>query len=305
MRIRRVLIVCTGNTCRSPMAAALLRQLWAKVAPGSELEVESAGTSAAIGASATEHAITALRDRGLDLSGHRSQIVAESVVSRADLVLTMTVRHKEQLRALWPAAADRVFTLGEFAGMSADVPDPFGGSLAEYTETAARLETMLAAVVERIRREGTQSSMKVAFGCDHGGIDLKEAVIGALKDLQLEYDDLGTYDRTSCDYPDFAQKVAEAVVAGRAQYGILVCGTGIGMSMAANKVQGIRAALCNEIFSAKMARAHNDANILCMGARVVGSGVAQEIVKAFFSSGFEGGRHARRVEKIGALEHGR
>lgn len=144
--------------------------------------------------------------------------------------------------------------------------------------------------------------MKVAIGCDHGGIDLKEAVVAVLKDLQLEVEDLGTHDRNSCDYPDFAQRVAEAVASGSCQQGVLICGTGIGMSMAANKVPGIRAALCNEVFSAKMARAHNDANILCIGARVVGAGVAQEIVTAYFTGSFEGGRHARRVEKIGALD---
>jgi ribose 5-phosphate isomerase B len=144
--------------------------------------------------------------------------------------------------------------------------------------------------------------MKVAIGSDHGGLDLKETVISVLKELNLEIEDKGTHDRNSCDYPDFAQRVAEAVVSGACQHGVLICGTGIGMSMAANKVQGIRAALCNEIFSARMARNHNDANILCLGARVVGPGVAQEIVRAYFTSDFEGGRHARRVEKIGLLD---
>lgn len=144
--------------------------------------------------------------------------------------------------------------------------------------------------------------MKVAIGCDHGGLDLKEAVISLLKELNLDYEDMGTHDRSSCDYPDYAEKVAAAVVSGQCQQGILVCGTGIGMSIAANKVPGIRAALCNEIFSAKMARNHNDANILCIGARVVGAGVAQEIVKAYFTSDFEGGRHGRRVEKLNLLD---
>lgn len=143
--------------------------------------------------------------------------------------------------------------------------------------------------------------MRVAIGCDHGGIELKEAVVATLQELHLEIEDMGTHDRNSCDYPDFADKVARAVAAGRCQQGVLICGTGIGMSMAANKVRGIRAALCNEVFSARMARAHNDANVLCMGARVVGAGVAQEIVRAYFTGSFEGGRHARRVEKIATL----
>ncbi|MGE5674889.1 MAG: ribose 5-phosphate isomerase B [Mycobacterium leprae] len=144
--------------------------------------------------------------------------------------------------------------------------------------------------------------MRVAIGCDHGGLDLKPVVVEVLKELNLEYEDLGTYDRNSVDYPDFAAKVADAIRSGQCQQGILICGTGIGMSISANKIPGIRAALCNEIFSAQMARMHNDANILCMGARVVGPSVAQEIVKAYFSTSFEGGRHSRRVAKIGALE---
>jgi ribose 5-phosphate isomerase B len=144
--------------------------------------------------------------------------------------------------------------------------------------------------------------MKVAVGCDHGGLELKETVISVLKDLNLEFEDMGVYDRTSVDYPDFAEKVAAAVASGRFEQGVLICGTGIGMSIAANKVHGIRAALCNEIFSAKMARAHNNANILCLGARVVGPSVAQEIVRAYFTGSFEGGRHAQRVEKINLLD---
>ncbi|MDF2626289.1 MAG: ribose 5-phosphate isomerase [Symbiobacteriaceae bacterium] len=144
--------------------------------------------------------------------------------------------------------------------------------------------------------------MKIAIGSDHGGLDLKEAVISVLRELNLEFEDMGTHERSSCDYPDYAEKVAVAVASGAFEQGILICGTGIGMSIAANKVPGIRAALCNEIFSARMARNHNDANILCIGARVVGPGVAQEIVKAYFTSGFEGGRHAGRVAKINALD---
>lgn len=144
--------------------------------------------------------------------------------------------------------------------------------------------------------------MKVAVGSDHGGLDLKEAVISVLRDLNLEFEDMGTHDRSSCDYPDYAEKVAAAVASGAYEQGILICGTGIGMSIAANKVHGVRAALCNEIFSAKMARAHNNANILCLGARVVGPSVAEEIVRAYFTSSFEGGRHAQRVEKINLLD---
>lgn len=302
MSINRVLLVCSGNTCRSPMAATLLPELWRKASPGWDLQVSSAGTSTMPGLPASEHAAAAMRNRKLSLSAHRSRSINEQVLSDVDLVLTMTARHKEFILALYPGMTGRVYTLGEYAGLAGDVPDPFGGTLAEYEETARRLERLLDAVVARIKREGRSSGMKVAIGSDHGGLDLKEAVIATLKALNLAYEDLGTYDRNSCDYPDFAEKVGNAVAGGEFQQGILICGTGIGMSIAANKIPGVRAALCNEIFSAKMARAHNNANVLCLGARVVGPGVAQEIVTAYFTSGFEGGRHARRVEKLGELD---
>lgn len=144
--------------------------------------------------------------------------------------------------------------------------------------------------------------MIVGVGCDHGGFDLKQAVLDTLKEMQIEVRDFGTFGRDSVDYPDYARAVAGAVKDGSVQLGVLICGTGIGISIAANKIAGIRAALCADPFSARMARAHNDANVLCLGARTLGSGPAQEIVRAFFTGTFEGGRHARRVEKIHLLE---
>lgn len=146
--------------------------------------------------------------------------------------------------------------------------------------------------------------MMVGVGCDHGGLDLKQTVLETLAELGLQTRDFGTYTPDSVDYPDFARAVAAAVLDGTVQLGVLICGTGIGISIAANKVPGIRAALCADTYSAKMARAHNDANILCLGARTLGPGLAAEIVRAFFTGRFEGGRHVRRIEKIRALEAG-
>lgn len=144
--------------------------------------------------------------------------------------------------------------------------------------------------------------MKVTIGCDHGALNLKETVKEVLAQMQIEVNDVGTFPDVPADYPDIAEKVAKSVVSGEADKGIVLCGTGIGICIAANKINGIRAALCHDIFSAKMAREHNDANILAMGERVIGFGPACEIVKAFFTTEFAGGRHERRVEKIMALE---
>lgn len=144
--------------------------------------------------------------------------------------------------------------------------------------------------------------MQIAIGSDHAGFNLKEAVKDILAEVGHTCEDFGCHDTTSVDYPDIAFTVADAVAAGRFEQGILVCGSGIGMSIVANKVDGIRAALCHDTFCAKGAREHNNANILCMGERVIGQGLAKEIVIAYLTSEFEGGRHARRVEKMHARE---
>lgn len=144
--------------------------------------------------------------------------------------------------------------------------------------------------------------MKIALGSDHGGIRLKKEIIKHLEKKGMELKDFGTYSEDSCDYPDFAEKVAEEVVAKNYDLGILICGTGIGISIAANKVPGVRAALCSDTFSAHATREHNNANILALGERVVGPGLALDIVDAFLNAKFEGDRHQRRIDKISEIE---
>ena len=144
--------------------------------------------------------------------------------------------------------------------------------------------------------------MKLAIGSDHGGFRLKETIKTYLLAHDYEVTDFGTESEDSCDYPDFALPVAEAVAKGEYDRGILICGTGIGIGIVANKVKGVRAALCHDTFSAEACRNHNDANILTMGERIVGEGLALKIVETFLNSDFEGGRHQRRVDKIKALE---
>jgi ribose 5-phosphate isomerase B len=143
--------------------------------------------------------------------------------------------------------------------------------------------------------------MRIAIGCDHRGLDLKHSIMKLLDETEHSYEDSGCYTTDSVDYPDIAQKVAEAVASGDFERGILICDTGIGMSIAANKVKGIRAALCHDAFSARRARRHNDANVLCLGAGRGQEGIA-EIVQTYFTTEFEGGRHQRRLDKIKAME---
>jgi ribose 5-phosphate isomerase B len=143
----------------------------------------------------------------------------------------------------------------------------------------------------------------IAIGSDHGGFLLKEAIKKHLQALKINYKDFGTYSEASCDYPDIAEVACASITAGECEKGLLFCGTGVGISIAANKCRGIRAACCSDYFSAKYTRLHNDANVLCLGGRVVGEGLACELVDVFLSTPFEGGgRHSARIEKIKAIE---
>ena len=145
--------------------------------------------------------------------------------------------------------------------------------------------------------------MKLAIGCDHGGFELKEEVVKFLKaNPSVEIQDFGAANRDSVDYPDFGRKVSEAVAKGAADRGILICGTGIGMSIVANRYPGVRAALCHDHFTAQMSREHNDANVLVMGERVLGKGVALDIVKTWLETPFAAGRHQLRLNKIRDIE---
>lgn len=144
--------------------------------------------------------------------------------------------------------------------------------------------------------------MDVVIGSDHAGLQLKAELQAHLESLGHGVRDVGTHTTDSCDYPEFAEAVGRSVIAGEADWGLLVCGTGIGMCISANKVPGIRAAVVSDTFSARMTRLHNNANVLCLGERVVGGGLAKEILDAWLSAEFEGGRHQRRVNKIHDIE---
>ena len=144
--------------------------------------------------------------------------------------------------------------------------------------------------------------MKIALGCDHGGYDLKQHVVKVLERLGHEAEDFGSFSKESCDYPDFGSAAAKAVAEGKCDRGIVICTTGIGISIAANKVKGVRCAHCADCLQAEMTRRHNDANMMAIGAGFTGPSMAERMVEGFLSTEFEGGRHARRVDKMMALE---
>jgi ribose 5-phosphate isomerase B len=144
--------------------------------------------------------------------------------------------------------------------------------------------------------------MKIVLGSDHAGFDLKEKVCAYLKSKGLEVEDYGPHSRDFVDYPDYAEKVATSVAAQQADFGVLICGTGLGMMLAANKVPGVRAVVCNDTLSAHFARAHNDGNVLTIGGRFLDEATMQKVVDTWLATPFEGGRHARRVEKIGSID---
>ena len=146
---------------------------------------------------------------------------------------------------------------------------------------------------------------KIVLGADHGGYELKDHIKAHLTSLEYEVTDVGTNSAESCDYPIYASRLCQIIQAGEAELGILVCGTGIGMSMAANKHRGIRAACCSDTFSARLTRLHNNANVLCLGARVLGAGLALDLVDAFINAEFEGDRHIRRLSLIENIENGK
>ncbi len=308
--MKTVLFVCTGNICRSPMAEGLFRHA---SAPRGQYRVLSAGLGAMDGQSPSPHAIQAVKELGIDISRQRSRMLTQELVDQADYIFGMTHSHVDTVTLLYPQAAEKTFLLREFDEtldyFEKDISDPIGGSYQVYLSCRDQIEQGIASLMRFIEQgeraaepapasESPATPAVVALGADHGGVDIKQTIKEHLEKRGLNLVDLGTSTRESTDYPDYAKAVGHLVADGKAGLGILVCTTGIGMSIAANKVHGVRAALVHNEETASLARRHNDANVLCLAGKYTTPEQAVKIVDAFLNAKFEGGRHERRVNKL-------
>lgn len=298
--MKKILIVDTGNTCRSPMAEMVLKKRLEEHGLSDRLLVVSAGLAIESSRAASRGARYAASSVGMSLENHQARQVLPEQLQDADLVLCMTESHKQLLKNMSQVSAGKVFTLKEYAGETGDVLDPYDRPVEEYVDCLSEISLLIdrafpkfVALTERLR---------VAIGSDHGGVQLKAEITAMLDEMKIEYHDFGAHPGETADYPDIAEVVCKALLRGEFERGILICGTGIGISISANKIRGIRAALCGDVFSAKATRAHNDTNVLCMGERVIGAGLARMITETWLGTEFEGGRHERRVDKMMKLE---
>src|SRR5438445_11551295 len=309
--MKTILFVCTGNVCRSPMAEGLFRH----AARGrGDFCVLSAGVGAIEGQPPSAYAVQALKELGIDISQQRSRMLTADVVSQADYIFGMTHGHVDAINLLYPQAAEKTFLLREFDEtldvFEKDISDPIGGSYEVYLDCRDQIEQGIASLLKFIDQtsDGAAAGASqdrtviMALGADHAGYELKESLKEHLEQRGLKILDFGTTSMVPADYPDFAQAVAHNVAEQKSDLGLLVCATGVGMSIAANKVPGVRAALVFDEKMAALARQHNNANVLCLGGKFVGAEQAKKIVDAFLDVHFEGGRHARRVGKVERLE---
>ncbi|MFO1488912.1 MAG: ribose 5-phosphate isomerase B [Verrucomicrobiota bacterium] len=307
--MKTVLFICTGNVCRSPMAEGIFRHV---VKGNGNYRVLSAGLGAMHGQPPSDHAVRATKELGIDISGQRSRMLTTEMVQQADYIFGMTHSHVDTVMVLYPQAAEKTFLLREFDDtldtFEKDISDPIGGSYEVYLNCRDQIEQGIVSVLRFIEQnDGTHGaaggkSAAVAIGADHGGFEMKEALKKHLADAGISVADYGALTKQPADdYPDFAQLVAQSVAQHQGQAGILICTSGIGMSITANKVPGVRAALVGDPETAALTRQHNDANVLCLGAKNTSVDLAKQIVDAFLNSRFEGGRHERRVLKMEGL----
>ena len=291
--------------------------LFRKIVQGRQnVRVASAGVGAVNGQPPSPPAVQALRQLGIDISNYRSQPVTESLLANSTHIFAMTRMHLDAILLLYPQASGKTFLVCEFnedfsRGIP-DIPDPIGQGLDAYIRCREVLKKALPGILTFIDQPDQSSSMnpptstsskplRIAIGADHGGIDLKKKVHAHLSDKGFVISDLGTFSAESVDYPDYAEAVCHEIIANQSDYGILICKTGIGMSIAANRYPQIRAALVNNDKEAAITRRHNNSNVLCLSAADVDTETARKIIDVYLQTPFEGGRHERRVEKLDHL----
>ena len=273
-----------------------------------DYRVLSAGVGAVDGQPPSTHAVTALKELNIDIGRQRSRMLTSELVNQADYIFGMTHGHVDAVMLLYPQAAEKTFLLREFDDtldpFEKDISDPIGGSYEVYLACRDQIEQGLVSLLNFIEQyeayasKGGATNAMLTIGSDHAGFELKEKIKSHFQQKGVVLRDVGANSSESSDYPDFAQRVAEAVADGQSEYGLLCCASGVGMSMTANKIAGVRAALVFNEEMAKLAREHNDANVLCLGSKFVSAEDAIRIVEIFVDTKFEGGRHERRVRKM-------
>ena len=275
-----------------------------------DIRIFSAGVGAIDGQPPSAHAVRALRELQIDISRQRSRMLTGELVQQADYIFGMTHGHVDAITLLYPQAADKTFVLREFDdtldNFEKDIADPIGGSYEVYLNVRDQIEQGIVTMLNFLEQsEAANAAISksgpthtFAIGSDHAGFELKQRIREHLERQGIKFKDVGTTSEESSDYPDFARSVAENVANGQSRFGLLVCASGIGMSIAANKIPGVRAALVVNDEMAKLARQHNDANVLCMGQKFVSPGAATQLIDTFLNTNFEGGRHERRVNKF-------
>ena len=266
----------------------------------------SAGLAAIDGQSPSTNSVTAMNELGIDIRAQRSTQLTPELVAEVDYIFGLAHGHVENLDRYFPQAREKIFLLREFVETlprhEREISDPIGGDLSVYQacrdEIKQGVESIIPFLEQQSMTDESNSPMTFALGADHGGFELKEKLKAHLERQGIAVQDYGPASDDSCDYPDFAQAVARSVASGQHTLGLLICKTGIGMSIAANKIAGVRAALVTDAETAAVTRKHNDANVMCLSATQTGAETAKGILDAFVNGDFEGGRHERRVDKL-------